>query len=155
MAIRKFATIPNQALATSNSNNAPQFRRVVESEILQLGYWPMRLFAGTQWDAPPTCDRCGLAEVLCNCPPLPVSREPTKAPEKQIARVAVEKRKKGKVVTVIRDLSDANEQLEELLVKLKNAMGAGGTVKDSTIEVQGNHEARIRKLLAELKYRIK
>lgn len=115
----------------------------------------MRLFAGTQWDKPPICDRCGQEEESCKCPPLPPPRAADVPPEKQIARVAVEKRKKGKVVTVIRDLADVNDHLQTLLVKLKDSVGAGGTVKDSTIEIQGSHEPRIRKLLTEWKYRVK
>ena len=58
-----------------------------------------RLFAGTPFDRPPTCERCGQLESACSCPP--VAAEPVRIPpEKQTARLRVERRPKGKVVTV-------------------------------------------------------
>ena len=51
----------------------------------------MRLFEGTPFDRPPTCERCGQLESNCTCPPLAPPRIP---PEKQTARLSVEKRKK-------------------------------------------------------------
>lgn len=111
----------------------------------------MRLFEGTQWDRPPRCERCGELEEHCQCPPLP---KPLTPPEKQTARVAVEKRKRGKTVTVIRGLSSDQSDLPGLLVKLKNACGAGGTVKDDLLEIQGNHLERIGELLTDIGYRV-
>src|SRR6266705_76993 len=58
---------------------------------------PMRLLAGTAYDRPPTCDRCGRPESECRCPPevIPKSGRP---PDKKPLKLSVEKRKKGKVV---------------------------------------------------------
>ena len=112
----------------------------------------MRLFEGTQFDVPPRCDRCGELEADCACPPPP---KEYLAPEKQTAKLAVEKRKKGKVVTVIRDLAAEDNDLPELLAKLKNACGAGGTLKDGAIEIQGDHLKRVRELLAGIGYHIR
>ena len=111
----------------------------------------MRLFEGTQFDIPPTCDRCGQLEEVCQCPPPPPETVP---PEKQTLRIAVEKRKKGKLVTVIRGLAESNDH-SELLTQLKNYCGAGGTIKDSTIEIQGDHIKRATQKLQKLNYRIK
>lgn len=111
----------------------------------------MRLFEGTPFDIPPKCERCGQLEAECSCPPEPKKRV---APEKQSLRIAVEKRKKGKWVTVIRGLATEND-LTPLLTELKNACGAGGTIKEGTIEIQGNHEERLRNRLKELKYKLK
>ena len=66
-----------------------------------------------------------------------------------------EKRKKGKLVTVIRDLSAEDNDLSALLGSLKAACGAGGTLKDGLLEIQGNHLKRIRDLLTELGYRVR
>src|SRR4029453_2470021 len=85
----------------------------------------MRLFPGTKFDQPPKCDRCGALETNCACPPLPADRIP---PETQTARLAVEKRRKGKVVTIIRGLSAAGNDLPVLLSRLKSHWGAGGTI---------------------------
>jgi translation initiation factor 1 len=73
----------------------------------------------------------------------------------QTARVAVEKRKKGKVVTVVSGLSAAASDLPALLTRLKTQCGAGGTLKDDCLEIQGAHLDRIRAALAELGYRLR
>ena len=112
----------------------------------------MRLFEGTPLDRPPRCERCGELEEECPCPPLPPPRIP---PQRQTARLSVEKRKKGKTVTVVRGLADEGNDLPELLTVLKARCGAGGTVKDDVLEIQGNHLDRIRSLLGEIGYRVK
>ena len=111
-----------------------------------------RLFEGTPWDRPPCCERCGAPEQDCTCPP-PVPRYAP--PEKQTARLNVEKRKKGKMVTVIRGLSAAENDLPTLLTRLKNRCGAGGTVKEDSLEIQGDHRIRIRDALSEIGYRVR
>jgi translation initiation factor 1 len=60
-------------------------------------------------------------------------------------RVRIEKRPKGKKVTVLAGLAPADR--ETLLKPLKALCGAGGTIKDDTLEVQGEHR---EKVLAEL-----
>jgi translation initiation factor 1 len=113
----------------------------------------MRLFAGTPFDRPPLCDRCQQPESECRCPPA----EPVKQqipPERQSARLAVEKRKKGKVVTVVRGLSVEGTDLAALLTKLKSLCGAGGNLDGETLEIQGNHLERLRAVLAKIGYRV-
>ena len=112
----------------------------------------MRLFEGTQWDRPPRCEQCGELEEDCTCPPPPRVLTP---PGKQTARLAVEKRKKGKVVTVVRVLPAEENDLPALLGHLKTACGAGGTLKEDLLEIQGNHVERVRGLLAGLGYRVR
>jgi translation initiation factor 1 len=109
----------------------------------------MRLFAGTEFDRPPKCDRCGKLESECKCPPEPLP------PSKQIARVRLEKRSKGKSVTTIRDLDDTGEHLTTLLTNLKNFLGAGGTIQDGIIEVQGDHLTRVNAYLTKAGYRVR
>ena len=111
----------------------------------------MRLFEGTPWDRPPRCERCGELEAECTCPPAPPARIP---PEKQTARLNVEKRKKGKLVTTVRGLPAEGNDLPALLAQLKSACGAGGTLKDDLLELQGDHRERVRSLLGELGYRV-
>jgi translation initiation factor 1 len=111
----------------------------------------MRLFAGTPFDRPPTCDLCGLMEADCKGPPLATRRVP---PSQQTARLAMEKRKKGKVVTVVRGLSAAVNDLPALLTRLKSQCGAGGTIDGDNLEIQGDHTDRIRLILAEIGYRV-
>ena len=113
-----------------------------------------RLFAGTEWDKPPRCQQCGQLEEACQCPPT----QPTKmlaTPESQTATTVVEKRKRGKQVTVVRGLAATANDLPALLTQLKSHCGAGGTVKGDQLEIQGDHLRRIEKLLAEMGYRVK
>lgn len=113
-----------------------------------------RLFAGTPWDRPPTCDRCGQLESECACP-APVAAPKRTPPETQTARLRVEKRPKGKVVTVVRNLDPDGNDLDALAARLKGRCGAGGTVKDGTIELQGDHLAGAESMLVSLGYRVK
>lgn len=112
----------------------------------------MRLFEGTPWDRPPRCERCGELEEDCACPPPPRVRTP---PGQQTARLNVEKRKKGKLVTVVRGLPMDENDLPALLSQLKAACGAGGSIQDGQLEIQGDHLGRLRSLLAELGYRVR
>lgn len=112
----------------------------------------MRLFEGTEFDRPPRCDRCGEREADCACPPPEPPRLP---PEKQTARLAVEKRAKGKTVTVIRGLSADENDLPALLTQLKNACGAGGSLQDGMLEIQGRQLDRVRETLTRIGYRVK
>lgn len=111
----------------------------------------MRLFEGTEFDIPPHCERCNKLEAECQCPPLP---KPTKAPQLQTARLSVEKRKKGKVVTVIRGLLADDNDLPALLKSLKNSCGSGGTVDGDELELQGEHVERLRELLKKMGFRV-
>ena len=110
----------------------------------------MGLFAGTQWDRPPECERCGKLESECACPPPTPILTP---PEKQTAKLSVEKRRKGKMVTVVRSLIDEETHLPDLLTKLKTACGAGGTLKEGEIEIQGRQLERVRGELDRLGYK--
>lgn len=112
----------------------------------------MRLFAGTQFDIPPKCERCGkLLEGECQCTPLP----DYKPPNQQTAKLRVEKRPKGKVVTVVTGLPSAANDLPDLLKQIKHACGAGGVVKDDTLEIQGDHLDRVRQQLQKIGYKVK
>jgi translation initiation factor 1 len=112
----------------------------------------MRLFEGTPLDRPPRCERCGELEPECRCPSEAPPRIP---PEKQTARLAVEKRKTGKTVTVVRGLASEENDLPGLLTHLKTACGAGGTLDGDILEIQGNHLDRLRDLLRKIGYRVK
>jgi translation initiation factor 1 len=111
----------------------------------------MRLFEGTPFDIPPRCERCGKLENECHCPR---QTPPSVPPEKQTARLVLEKRKRGKQVTVVRGLVD-DASLVELLAKLKAACGAGGTAKDGVLEIQGDHVQRVKALLLGAGYRVR
>jgi translation initiation factor 1 len=112
----------------------------------------MRLFEGTPFDIPPKCDHCGLLEKDCKCPPEVKSRI---EPRLQTAHLRIEKRKKGKSVTVISGLAAVANDFPSLVTNLKNLCGAGGTIVGDTVEIQGEHLAKIRDHLLKIGYRVK
>ena len=45
----------------------------------------------------------------------------------------------GKTVTVIDGLKISQKKMEELLRQLKSKLGTGGTIKEKSLEIQGDH----------------
>jgi len=114
-----------------------------------------RLFAGTAFDRPPHCEVCEKLEEDCVCPP-PEPVAPVRIPPgKQTAKLAIEKRKRGKSGPGIRGLDPDGNDLPELLSKLKTSCGAGGTIQEDAIEIQGRQLDRVREELQKLGYRVK
>jgi translation initiation factor 1 len=114
----------------------------------------MRLLAGTPFDREPHCERCDQLESECQCPPLDPQPQ-WKAPEKQTARLVAEKRKHGRVVSVVRGLAASDNDLATLLKRLKDSCGAGGTRHGDVLEIQGDHVERLRKELTAIGYKVK
>ena len=69
--------------------------------------------------------------------------------------IRLEKRPKGKVVTTIDGLDPIGNDLVTLAAVLKAKCGSGGTVKEGSIEVQGDHLAKVEKALVEIGYQVK
>ena len=65
------------------------------------------------------------------------------------------KQRKGKTVTVVGGLHHNPQTLEKLCADLKKHCGAGGTVKDGEIEIQGDHREKAAAYLQKQGYRIK
>lgn len=57
--------------------------------------------------------------------------------------------RRGKQVTVIRDIKHNPTVIENLAKKIKQKLGAGGAVKGKTIEIQGDHVNKIKEILTE------
>ncbi len=80
------------------------------------------------------CPKCGLAVAQCSC------RAASSTPGDGRVRVRREtKGRKGKAVTVVTGVPLGGDELTELGAQLKKRCGAGGTVKDGVIEIQGDH----------------
>lgn len=124
-----------------------------------------RLFAGTQFDIPPKCDVCGKTESDCSCTAEEKARLAEEQqrqadrlpPEKQTARISVQKRKGGRKVTVVEGLTAKANDLAELLTKLQAGCGSGGTVKpkQDLIEIQGDHSEKVSSTLREIGFKTK
>ncbi len=111
----------------------------------------MGLFDGTPLERPVLCDRCGYKLNGCDCASLPPADVD---PKEQHLRIQIEKRKRGKVVTLVAGFAGPAEQIKRTLKSLKDFCGAGGTVEDSTIEIQGDHRLRAAQYLSELGYKV-
>ena len=61
----------------------------------------------------------------------------------------------GKTVTVIHGLPERGPALEARLSEMKRLCGAGGTLKDSVLEIQGDHRERLAARLRALGYTVK
>jgi translation initiation factor 1 len=55
--------------------------------------------------------------------------------------------RRGKEVTVIKNIQHNPQHIEKIAKKLKGQLGTGGTVKGKNIEIQGNHVERVKPLL--------
>ncbi len=77
-------------------------------------------------------------------------------PARVVAKLRVEKAgRAGNSVTVVYDLPRNAAFLKELCRELKRACGAGGTIQDDAIEIQGDLRDRIRSLLLKKGFGVK
>jgi len=90
------------------------------------------------------CPKCGLPKQACICEEI--------AKSEQRITIKVEKRKFGKMITVISGLGK-EMNIKETAKKLKNELACGGTVKDNTIELQGDHRKKIKEALIKLGFK--
>ena len=92
-----------------------------------------------------TCPRCGWPVAQCRC----AAKLDQAVPDKIVARLSIEKaRRGGKTVTVIDGLPRNEPFLDALARELKRACGAGGTVAEGRVEIQGDKREALRALLA-------
>ena len=63
-------------------------------------------------------------------------------------RLRLERRASDRVVTAVSGLPGSAAELTALLRALKSACGAGGTVKDRVVELQGDHRDAVEAFLA-------
>jgi translation initiation factor 1 len=75
--------------------------------------------------------------------------------QQQLKVEASRKGRKGKTVTIVSGFQVFPATLEALGKQLKTQCGAGGAVKDNTIEIQGDHRDKVQQVLTELGYKSK
>jgi len=85
------------------------------------------------------CTKCGLPKELCVCETI--------AKKEQQIRIKIEKRKFGKLITIIEGIDEKYIDIKDLAKKLKNKLACGGTAKEGAIELQGNHARRVKEIL--------
>ncbi len=88
------------------------------------------------------CPICSLPMELCVC--KAVSQEESKI------KVKTDKRKWGRLVTLLEFTGMANVNLNDVARKLKTKAACGGTIDGNTIELQGDHTFSVRNWLKDM-----
>lgn len=83
------------------------------------------------------CPACGRPADACACRATAAAAAPAKGAAVRVGRQTAGR--SGKGVTVVTGLALAPAQLEQLARELKQRCGSGGTVREGTIEIQGEH----------------
>ncbi len=86
------------------------------------------------------CPRCGLPKELCVCDEM--------TREGQRIRVRSDKRRYGKIVTLVDGFKDVD--VDKVAKELKRRLACGGTMKNDVVELQGDHKSRVRGVLADM-----
>ena len=87
------------------------------------------------------CSTCALPIEICVCEDI--------AREQQEIRVRIEKRRYGKLMTVLEGL-DSDIDIPDLPKAPKTKCATGGTYKDGAIELQGNHPRKVKIILGDM-----
>lgn len=88
-----------------------------------------------------TCSHCGLPKEFCVCETL--------AKEKEKIVVSSIQRKYGKVITIVDGISK-DVDMRSVLRELKHQLACGGTLKNNSIELQGDHKSKVKPILVRL-----
>jgi translation initiation factor 1 len=86
------------------------------------------------------CPKCGLPLQACVCEEI--------AKTEQRIQITTEKKKFGKLITVVSGFQDVD--LKQIAKDLKHALACGGTVKENTVELQGDHSRNAKVALIKL-----
>ena len=90
------------------------------------------------------CPGCHKPLRKCKCRLVQDNGNPRQVVDPPIRISRESKGRKGKGVTLISGLEMSEADLKCLAKKLKALCGSGGTVKNATIEVQGDHRDQIK-----------
>lgn len=88
------------------------------------------------------CPKCGLPKEACMCETL--------AKSKQKIRVYEDKKRYGKIVTIVEGIDERDVDIKKVAKELKSGLACGGTTKDNKIELQGSHLKKVQEKLTEM-----
>ncbi|MDQ2050399.1 translation initiation factor [Natronolimnohabitans sp. A-GB9] len=73
----------------------------------------------------------------------------------QVLSIRTESRRYDKPVTIIEGFDLERSELESIASDLKSSVGAGGTVDDGRVELQGDHRDRVPALLRDRGFEVR
>jgi translation initiation factor 1 len=88
------------------------------------------------------CSKCGLPNDLCVCETI--------SKEEQRVIIRKDKKRYGKIVTIIEGIDAGEINVKDLAKSLKNKLACGGTQKDGMIILQGNHLEKVKQELIKM-----
>ena len=88
------------------------------------------------------CPKCGLPTEICVCEDI--------AREQQKILISVDKRRYGKMMTIVDGINPHELDIDSLITKLKKKCASGGTIKEGRIELQGDHRTKVKEALEEM-----
>ncbi|AGO61122.1 translation initiation factor [Ferroplasma acidiphilum] len=75
--------------------------------------------------------------------------------DSELIKISVDKRRYGKLVTVIDGIDPKTENINDIAKTLKKKAASGGTVKDGrSIELQGDHRDVMKKELESMGFKV-
>ena len=92
------------------------------------------------------CQVCGLPKELCACENI--------AREQQLIVISSQKRRYGKIVTIVEGVNENDINIDELARTLKTKCASGGTAKDGRIELQGEHRKKVEQVMKEMGFQV-
>jgi translation initiation factor 1 len=88
------------------------------------------------------CSKCGLPRELCVCDSI--------AKETQKITIRTEKRAFGKKYTIVDGFDKSEIEIEDVARQLKSKLACGGTIRGSSVELQGDHIRKVRDVLVQM-----
>jgi len=92
------------------------------------------------------CPKCGLTKEICVCEDI--------AREQQRINIAVDKRRYGKMMTIVDGINPHELDIDTLISNLKAICACGGTIKDGKIELQGDHRIKVKESLEKMGFMV-
>jgi len=92
------------------------------------------------------CPKCGLPKEICVCEDI--------AREQQRINIAVDKRRYGKMMTIVDGINPHELDIDTLISNLKTICACGGTIKDGKIELQGDHRIKVKESLEKMGFMV-